>query len=65
MKSQYDFSKGKRGAVLPPEATKERITIRLDRDVIAWFRQQVNDAGGRQLPNADQRGTAGAHRAAG
>ena len=34
----YDFSKGKRGAVLPPAPHKTRITIRLDADVIAWFR---------------------------
>ena len=46
MKRQYDFSSGKRGAVLPPPATKVRITIRLDGDLIDWFRQQVHDAGG-------------------
>jgi uncharacterized protein (DUF4415 family) len=46
MKKEYDFSKGKRGAVLrvPPEKT--RVTIRLDRDILEWFRQQVDDAGG-------------------
>jgi uncharacterized protein (DUF4415 family) len=46
MKREYDFSKGKRGAVLrvPPEKT--RVTIRLDNDVLDWFRQQIDDAGG-------------------
>ncbi len=46
MKKRYDFSKGKRGAVLPSAPHKTRITIRLDADVIAWFRDQVNRAGG-------------------
>jgi uncharacterized protein (DUF4415 family) len=46
MKKEYDFSKGRRGAVLrvPPEKT--RVTIRLDNDILDWFRQQVDDAGG-------------------
>ena len=45
MKREYDFSKGRRGPVLrvPPEKT--RVTIRLDDDVLDWFRQQVDDAG--------------------
>ena len=46
MKSEYDFSSAKRGAVVPAPPKKERITIRLDRDLVAWFRQQVHDAGG-------------------
>jgi len=46
MKSEYDFSKAKRGPVLPVPKGKTRITIRLDEDVIAWFRRQVEDAGG-------------------
>ena len=46
MRREYDFSKGKRGAVVPPERGKKRITIRLDNDVIDWFREQVNKAGG-------------------
>jgi uncharacterized protein (DUF4415 family) len=45
-KSEYDFSKGKRGPVLPVPKGKARITIRLDEDVIAWFRDQVDRAGG-------------------
>ena len=40
MKSHYDFSKGKRGRVLPPEPEPEgktRITIRLDQDIVDRF----------------------------
>ncbi len=29
---------------MPPEKT--RVTIRLDNDILDWFRQQVDDAGG-------------------
>jgi uncharacterized protein (DUF4415 family) len=32
--------------VLPPSANKERITIRLDRDILEWFRSSVEKAGG-------------------
>ena len=46
MKKQYDFRKGKRGRVLPVPLGKTRITIRLDDDVLAWFREQVHAAGG-------------------
>jgi len=46
MKAKYDFSKGKRGAVLPSSGNKVRITIRLDRDIIDWFRSQVEEQGG-------------------
>lgn len=46
MKKQYDFSKGKRGAVLRVPSGKTRVTIRLDNDVLEWFRRQVEDAGG-------------------
>ncbi|OPL11177.1 MAG: CopG family transcriptional regulator [delta proteobacterium ML8_D] len=46
MKAKYDFSKGKRGTVLPSSGNKVRITIRLDRDIIDWFRSKVEDQGG-------------------
>jgi uncharacterized protein (DUF4415 family) len=46
MKAKYDFSKGKRGAVLPPAGNKVRITIRLDRDIVDWFRSKVEEQGG-------------------
>ena len=46
MKAEYDFSHGKRGAVLPSPSGKDRITIRLDKDILDWFRQQVSAQGG-------------------
>jgi uncharacterized protein (DUF4415 family) len=46
MKKEYDFSRGKRGPVAPVQPGKVRITIRLDADILNWFRQQVNDRGG-------------------
>jgi hypothetical protein len=46
MRKQYDFRKGKRGAVLPAARGKTRITIRIDDDVLEWFRQQADIAGG-------------------
>ena len=46
MKSEYDFSKAKRGPVVAMPKGKSRITIRLDEDVLAWFRKQVEEAGG-------------------
>jgi len=46
MRKEYDFSKARRGPVLPVPKTKTRITIRLDDDVLAWFREQVHEAGG-------------------
>lgn len=46
MKREYDFSRGKRGAVLKAPPGKTRITIRIDDDVLQWFRKQVHAAGG-------------------
>jgi uncharacterized protein (DUF4415 family) len=46
MRAEYDFSKGKRGAVIPMPPGKERITIRLDADILEWFRRQVDEQGG-------------------
>jgi uncharacterized protein (DUF4415 family) len=46
MKDEYDFSQGKRGALDPTPAGKTRITIRLDDDIISWFRQQAEQVGG-------------------
>ena len=41
-----DFSRGKRGAVVKADPNKIRITIRLDGDIIDYFKRQVFDAGG-------------------
>jgi uncharacterized protein (DUF4415 family) len=46
MEAEYDFSQGQRGAVEPTGTGKTRITIRLDDEVLAWFREQVHAAGG-------------------
>ena len=46
MRKEYDFSKGRRGAVTPPASGKQRITIRLDEDILGWFKDQVHRAGG-------------------
>lgn len=46
MRKQYDFSKAQRtGAVAVPKG-KTRITIRLDDEVLEWFKEQVDAAGG-------------------
>jgi hypothetical protein len=46
MKKEYDFSKGRRGPVLQVPPRKTRVTIRLDNDILEWFRQRVDDSGG-------------------
>lgn len=45
MRKEYDFSEGKRGPVATAPG-KTRITIRLDDDIIDWFKEQVDAAGG-------------------
>jgi len=42
MKAEYDFSKGKRGAVI---TGKTRISIFIDNDVIAAFKTKAETAG--------------------
>jgi uncharacterized protein (DUF4415 family) len=44
MRKEYDFSRGKRGAVIPSPG-KTRITIMLDDDVIEAFRAKAEAAG--------------------
>jgi uncharacterized protein (DUF4415 family) len=46
MKKPAEFSQAKRGAIVPPPKGKTRITIRIDDDILEWFREQVNSAGG-------------------
>ncbi|OGO15028.1 MAG: CopG family transcriptional regulator [Chloroflexi bacterium RBG_16_48_8] len=45
-KKEYDFKNAKQGAVVKSLPTKTRITIRLDTDILNWFRDQVHAAGG-------------------
>lgn len=44
MKKRYDFSKGKRGAVLP-QAGKARVTMYLEKDVLETFRGRADRLG--------------------
>ena len=44
-KKEYDFEGAEQGAITRPSPSKTRITIRIDTDVLDWFRQQVHDAG--------------------
>jgi uncharacterized protein (DUF4415 family) len=49
MKDRYDFSKGKRGKIRPPEPEPEgktRITIRLDQDIVDRFFELAETSGG-------------------
>jgi hypothetical protein len=46
MKDEYDFSKAVHGPVFPTPPGKTRITIRLDDEVIDWFRAKVHAMGG-------------------
>jgi uncharacterized protein (DUF4415 family) len=45
-KEEYDFSQAKQDRATAVSPNKTRITIRLDTDILAWFRQRVHDAGG-------------------
>ena len=44
MKAEYDFSKGKRGAVLSSKG-KTRITIYLDNSILEAFRARAEEVG--------------------
>jgi uncharacterized protein (DUF4415 family) len=68
MKKEYDFSRGKRGAVLPPTG-KTRITIYLDDVILERFKAEsertgkgyqtlINDALAKHVNNAEQPVTA-------
>lgn len=46
MRDEYDFRGAKRGPVVPTPPGKTRITIRLDDDIIEWFKARVDAAGG-------------------
>ena len=45
-KKEYDFDKARRGAVVQPLPGKTRITIRIDTDILNWFRSKVHEMGG-------------------
>lgn len=46
MRKEYDFNKGRRGAVTPADSGKTRITIRLDNDILEYFHNKVDEQGG-------------------
>jgi len=46
MRKHYDFSKAKRNPYVSVPKGKDRITIRLDSDILEWFKNQVDLAGG-------------------
>ena len=46
MKKEYDFRQGQCGPVAPDQPSKTRITIRIDTDILNWFRNLVNARGG-------------------
>jgi uncharacterized protein (DUF4415 family) len=47
MKAEYDFSKARKvGPVIPPPPGKTRITIRVDNEILDWFRNKAELAGG-------------------
>jgi predicted DNA binding CopG/RHH family protein len=43
---EYNFENARRGAVIKNLANKTRITIRVDTDILNWFRDKVHQAGG-------------------
>jgi uncharacterized protein (DUF4415 family) len=47
MKPEYDFSKARKiGPVIPPSPGKTRVTIRIDNEILDWFRDKADVAGG-------------------
>jgi hypothetical protein len=46
VRDEYDIRGGKRGALDPLPPGKSRITIRLDDEVLDWFRSKVHAMGG-------------------
>ncbi len=45
-KEEQDFSNAVQGAVIKIPPGKTRVTIRLDNDVLNWFRSQIRQKGG-------------------
>jgi uncharacterized protein (DUF4415 family) len=46
LEREYDFAGATRGPAVAVAAGKTRITIRVDGDVLTWFREEVHRAGG-------------------
>ena len=45
-KEEYNFEKAEQGPVVKSSPGKTRITIRVDTDILNWFRKQVHKRGG-------------------
>jgi uncharacterized protein (DUF4415 family) len=43
---EYDFDDAEQGAIVKSARGKTRITIRIDTDILNWFRNQIHKAGG-------------------
>lgn len=46
IKKEHDFDNAVQGAVVASPPGKTRITIRIDTDILNWFRKEVHKAGG-------------------
>ena len=46
LQKEYDLTRAQHGPIVPSSAGKTRITIRIDKDVLDWFRQSVHEMGG-------------------
>jgi hypothetical protein len=46
MTREYDFSLARRGPIVSAPRGKTRITIRIDDDILDWFRSQVHARSG-------------------
>jgi uncharacterized protein (DUF4415 family) len=46
MKENYDFSQGKRGAVIPISSQQTKLNILIDNDILEWFGNQVEEMEG-------------------
>jgi len=46
MRREYDLRNGRRAAVVSVSRGKTRITIRLDEEILSWFRDKAERAGG-------------------
>ena len=65
MKDEYDFSKGKRGPVIPPDPNQTKITVAIDNEILDFLADEADRRGGasaRGLINEALREFVEAHR---